>query len=379
MTTSLNTEHQNDGAKSGIKEIERQKIGAAVINEDGQKQVYIHGSKGNVNSNDGIITEADSKAAAPTHCKTHQEEKKKREICRRCSRPKPRACICESLPASQIPLHKTSVVVLQHPLELKHKNNRSIPILELCLQPDHIHLCVGRRLGDQIDPNIMNLLQPPNIPLLLYPADQGKKSTRGQTKVCSLMKAMEHVREQQQKKGETPSGGDSKEHEAGRIVLLALDATWNYAREMNQANMQTGQYPPQLIQVSLEEQDFPNSFQPRRFDTVRTVPNSDKKNKNKNPKTVNREDRNTEAATKAWMCTAECIAYALSRIEGNPDIYDTVIKPIDIMVAKWNSFVQQPKIRQSKTEENQQQQEQQRQSTDEEDHQRSPVTKKQKT
>jgi DTW domain-containing protein YfiP len=272
-----------------------------------------------------------------------QPKKNKRVICERCHRPAPRACICESLPDAPIRLENTSVVVLQHPLELKHKN-RSIPILELCLASEHLHLCVGRRLGDRIDPKVMALLQPPNIPILLYPNDDPKTTTQTSTnkeieqKVVSLTQAIKQIQQRSCTGAEThlhqeePQRHDAKPASAssyGRIVFLLLDATWKYAREMNQANLQHDQYPPNLMRVSLEPGDLPEGFTPRRFD-IRTTP----------------QDKDDGVSTETWMCTAECIARVLSRTEDNPEIYETITKPLDTMVRKWNAFVgDRPKTR----------------------------------
>ena len=235
---------------------------------------------------------------------------KRRPICTRCQRPTPRACICDALPEDSIALEETELVVLVHPKELKHKN-RSVPVLELCLDKKHFHFCVGRRLGHETDRNILKLLQPPNITILLYPGEKNKK-------VVSLSQAKLQL---DQRKEEIKSKQESSN---GKIVVLALDATWQFAREMHKANLNGNHYPSNMIQVALRSEDFPDSFQPRRFD-IRTPPGDNE----------------------TWMSTAECIAWALSRLESNPDIFSTIMKPLDKMVQKWNRNIQQPKVRNS--------------------------------
>jgi len=122
-----------------------------------------------------------------------------------------------------------------------------------------------------------------------------------------------------------------------KMVLLFLDATWKYAQEMDRACIKYGVYPPHMIRVRLDptvdcgaslgsNEDrtavtcvtanlltSQPQFQPRRFD-IRTPPTPD------------------------HLCTAECIAWALSIVESDMGIYRTLMKPLDLMVQKWRSF-----------------------------------------
>jgi DTW domain-containing protein YfiP len=234
--------------------------------------------------------------------------KSRRQICVRCQRPTPRACICAALPQEPIKLENTVIVVLQHPQELKMKN-RSVPILELCMDQESLALCVGRRFGEeQLTSRICMLLQPPNLPILLFP------EAKSESGAFSLSDAKEIV---QQK---LPDGG--------KVVLIVIDATWKYAKEMHQANLQHQLYPSDLLRVSLQPDDFPDNWSSGRFD-IRTTPN-------------------TGDSSKSFMSTAECIAWAVSELGGetnHPELYSTLMKPLDLMVQKWNSFVQEPKIR----------------------------------
>jgi len=38
------------------------------------------------------------------------------------------------------------------------------------------------------------------------------------------------------------------------------------------------------------------------------------------------------------LSTAECLAWVASKVEEDPIIYDTLMKPLDSMVQKWRSF-----------------------------------------
>jgi DTW domain-containing protein YfiP len=196
-----------------------------------------------------------------TNSSTQQPESSKskhRLSCTRCYRPTPRACICEALPGELITLEETEIVILQHPHELRQKN-RSVPIFELCLENNNLHLCIGRRLGNETNPNILNLLQPPNIPILLYPEESNSDV---QVLILSQAKVQLQQRKEEMKLKQEPSG---------KIVVLGLDATWKYAREMHLAKQKDNHYPSHMLQVSLQAEDFPESFRPRRFD-IRTTP-----------------------------------------------------------------------------------------------------------
>lgn len=255
---------------------------------------------------------------------TEKLEGKKRKICERCNRPLPRTCICEALPEQRIRLDRTTILVLQHPHEIKMKN-RSIPILELCLEPASLVLCVGRRLGEIATPEISKLLEPPNLPILLFPGDEKQKE--GPSNVLSLVDVKEKIATDNLL---LPKGG--------RIVLLALDATWRFAKEMNRANIEDEQYPPHMLRVSLQPQDLPPGWTSGRFN-IRTTPTD--------------SSESASSTSSYMMSTAECIALAVSKLEkadesSQSKLYSDLMKPLDFMVAKWNSFVREKKIREKK-------------------------------
>ena len=242
----------------------------------------------------------------------------KRKICPRCNRPTPRTCLCEALPEQRIRLEKTIILVLQHPHEIKMKN-RSIPILELCLDPECLVLCVGRRLGDKdIDDSISKLLQPPNLPILLFPADEKEKD--GATNPLSLTEVKEKV-----------GSEELLLQDGGKVVLVALDATWKFAKEMHKANIEHKQYPSQMVLASLQPQDFPVGWTSGRF-SIRTTPTD------------------SEPSRSSYMSTAECITLAVSKLEyekeeTQTEFYSTLMKPLDLMVEQWRSFITNPKVR----------------------------------
>jgi DTW domain-containing protein YfiP len=223
--------------------------------------------------------------------------KRKRSICARCDRPEPSACICEALPDERIHLEKCRCLVLQHPHELRRKN-RSLPLVEYCLDDDSLAVTLGRRFGSSTDESVLKMLKEPpssqeengtpNPVWLFYPGPDA----------ISLFQALKEHK--------------NSEQDNGRITLLFLDATWKYAKEMDQANKQNNQYPDHMLRVQLSEADLEN-VTPRRFD-IRT-PLSDE-----------------------HLSTAECLAWAVAQVEENQESYDIIMKPLDLMVRQWHSF-----------------------------------------
>jgi DTW domain-containing protein YfiP len=179
--------------------------------------------------------------------------------------------------------------VLQHPAELKRKN-RSIPVLQLSVHPDSFLVALGRRLGDKISPELMAIVRDNTEPLLLlFPGPEA----------IGLDEALEKFQARDEDK---------------RINVLVLDATWKYVREMDRAN--APYYPPHMIRVQLKPTDDVPNFSPGRFD-IRTPPSQD------------------------HLSTAECMAWVASRVERDESLYESLLAPLDYMVAKWKSFSEQ--------------------------------------
>lgn len=208
----------------------------------------------------------------------HDKKKQQRLVCSRCDRPTPSACICSALPAQKLDLKRCHALVLQHPHESRHKN-RSLPLVSHCI--NDITIVVGKRLGHSTDAQAMQLLREHPV-WLVYPGQDA----------IPLSKALETIKPDQ------------------NITLLFLDATWKYANEMDKANQQYKQYPSDMIRVQLDASDVST---PRRFD-IRTPP------------------------SEHHLSTAECIAIVIARVEDKPNIYDTVMQPLDLMVQQWNAF-----------------------------------------
>jgi DTW domain-containing protein YfiP len=142
------------------------------------------------------VKDSDSKASKSS----------KRVICPRCDRPALSACICVALPDQRIQLNRSHCWVLQHPHEAKCKN-RSLPLVELCLDPRSITVTVGRRFD--LDPAAATQLQR----LKLCSEDQPVWLLSREEGAVSLTQA---IKDQKNNKQE--------------ITVIVLDGTWKVRR-----------------------------------------------------------------------------------------------------------------------------------------------------
>lgn len=293
---------------------------------------------------------------------------KKRVICDACDRPKESTCICDALPSQKVQLNNAYCIILQHPNEAKQHQNRSLPFIEHCIDSKHYLKIVGRRFPSLIDessqsvsatstsrstgkccelnPNVGSRIDHHNnesrlsyvqkmhsiltersvhssdIPTvwLLAPNDETS---------ISLTEALQQWEKRKQ--------NFSNDAIYPKIIVLAMDATWKYAKEMDRANVLHRSYPTTLMQrIQLTPSDFnhplftTNQKQRSASDnesecssfhrfSIRTPPKS---SANDNTGIV-------------YLSTAECLAYVLARIEQQNDIYSIVMKPLDLMVRQW--------------------------------------------
>ena len=198
-----------------------------------------------------------------------------RRFCERCEQPLA-VCLCNSLPETPIVL-KNHVYVLQHPHEPRRKN-RSLPIVRLILDPNSLTIKQYRRLPEhefRTDNGVYWLLVP------------GEDS-------ISLSAAMAEKPIEQ------------------TVTLLFLDATWRFAREMDQFNIAERRYPKRLVRVQLTDDDL-DTHQHGRF-AIRPPPKP------------------------GLLSTAECLAYCVATLEGRPDIYNIIVKALDTMVENWKTM-----------------------------------------
>lgn len=271
----------------------------------------------------------------------------------------------------------------------------------------HLRTVVARRLGDEIDPKIMDLINDPaEDVLLVYPSPDAMSLKDG---LEELGKRRRVRREEKDRMGGDKSidAGQSKDNggeeekargrekeEEGKITLLFLDATWKYAREMERANTRGGHWPVDLVRVRLcptggmaarrdgkgigceeddgESADFTGSLDDKGGsgafdDSVKikstttegcggdVTPSVEGKTRSQvTLATASDDDADISSSlpdnfqarrfhirtppSASHLSTAECIAWVVSVIERKPKLYETLMKPLDLMVEKWNSF-----------------------------------------
>jgi DTW domain-containing protein YfiP len=222
----------------------------------------------------------------------------KRPMCQRCQRPTPNACICDALPLHRIQLHRTRILVLQHPQESRRKN-RSLPILQLTLHEDNLHVLVGRRLGGGSLPGGRIEEEYTSFQSMLHDASKRLFLLYPSPDAISLEDAIQMVRSEM--------NDDKLNNKTTMVNLLVLDGTWQYTREMDRANL----YPEHMIRIQWtpkEEETLCPRF------AIRAPPSPN------------------------YLSTAECIAQVVCQFEDNPSLLDELMKPLDWMVTKWKSF-----------------------------------------
>jgi DTW domain-containing protein YfiP len=222
-------------------------------------------------------------------------------------------------------------IVLVHPLEAR-QSTRSLPFVELCLDATSLSIEIGRRFAD--DSLARQRMADSADVWLMYPDDAN---------ATSIQDAWQQRR-------------------SDNVTVVFLDATWQvrrlvavvvvvveepvdvslthrlvcyfppslvnplhrqYAKEMHRHNKDMGLYPAHTVCVKLT-----NPERPRRFE-IRTPLSDDH-----------------------W-CTAEAIAHTLAEIEQRRDIFETIMKPLDLVVERWHAIVSAKKVLQQKDREEQ--------------------------
>lgn len=90
------------------------------------------------------------------------------------------------------------------------------------------------------------------------------------------------------------------------LRLIFLDATWALAKELQRQCT----FPPHAVTVNIDQ--LPPVL--CRFEEIRTPPSPQ------------------------HLSTAEAVAWTLAQVEGEPQIYDDLMKPLDCMVQQWKDF-----------------------------------------
>jgi histone arginine demethylase JMJD6 len=232
---------------------------------------------------------------------------KKRGICSLCNRPST-VCVCSVLPKKRIHLKKCRAIVLSHPHERKRKNS-SVPIISLCLDAQSMIIHHGRHFtrGSHGD-TVLNSMA--SRVLLVFPAPEA----------ISLDSALQQPTAPSIPLSTSPVGSYSDANDRRVVNVVFIDGTWQHAKEMVASNIQAGRFPKETKMVKISINDMRSwppeksgicSYKPRRFD-IRTPPSPE------------------------HFSTGETMAWVLSKIENDPSLYECLLRPLDLMVEKWN-------------------------------------------
>lgn len=283
----------------------------------------------------------------------------RRLTCTICGRPRPSSCICTALPNVKLSLVHTYCIILQHPNESKQHQNCTLPFIEHCFDSNSYMKIIGRRFPTLVAANCETTSTDNDVVRkttsynedhkLWYPHFMNSITERSTTQIwllssndrdgtsITLTQALKEWEEQK----DYYETNDINEYP--HIIVIALDATWKYANEMDRANVQHGCYPKhgmrrvRLTSVDFQHQLFQRQVERQNGDEIKMQQYSSRFLIRTPPKTKEVTDDDGDRKRLVYLSTAECLAYVLARIEQNDKIYQTVMKPLDLMVQQWQS------------------------------------------
>lgn len=297
---------------------------------------------------DGIETDAQTQPV-----QNLDRQKVSRQTCDRCTYPT-RTCVCPSLPTNPLsPLfQKCRILVLQHPHELRRANS-SLPLVDLCLfgkrqnndkyapinENDFVmKIIVGRRFGDHCDEAAMKILRDPNeVVVLVFPhklAMDFEEGLRIAEERCCISSCEGNRDERSAARMDNPQNK--------KMNIVFIDATWKHAKEMEAATDAAGEWPASMIRVQLTPTSSGISSGDANFSKGKA--NAGKNDSESNtqhfhyesqPSFIQRRFLIRTPPSPDHLSTAECIAWIASRVENNPQIYESVTKVLDYMVRLW--------------------------------------------
>ncbi len=296
-------------------------------------------------------------STAPTVAQTQSasyscHQKAGRQMCNRCHFPE-RTCICPSLPANPLYplLQKCRILVLQHPHELR-RTNSSLPLAELCLfgrrqnkEKDAsknefvMKTIVGRRFGDHCDEEAMKVLRDSSgVVVLVFPHklamdfEVGLRIADERCCICSN-EGNEETSDEKNKSQGAESGRDNPKRK--KMTLVFIDATWKHAKEMEVATDAAGEWPKSMIRVQMTPSSIGNSGVDFNVSDNYAAESKPQCDNDEHQRFIQRRFLIRSPPSPDHMSTAECIAWIVSRVENNPQIYESVTKVIDYMVGLW--------------------------------------------
>jgi DTW domain-containing protein YfiP len=192
---------------------------------------------------------------------------------------------------------------------------------------------IARRLGIYCDSNVMKLIHDPNeVVVLVFPHDKALDLDDG------LRLAEKRCKSNNININNNSNDGDTAKKK--KMTLIFIDATWKYAKEMDKGTDLNNGWPTNLIRVQLTPSSSSSSTSSSYSSTI----NGSDDNGWKAPPIatatsfIERRFHIRTPPSSNHLCTAECIAYIVSRVESNPMIYTSIMTAVDYMVTVWNQL-----------------------------------------
>ncbi|XP_054107999.2 tRNA-uridine aminocarboxypropyltransferase 2 isoform X2 [Callithrix jacchus] len=199
------------------------------------------------------------------------------------SRPQ-KVCLCPFLPAHPLPI-STHLYIIQHPAE-ENKVLRTVPLLAACLPQDKCKVKIGRRFSEERDPELSTICQKSGT-LILYP---GAEAANLEEFIL-----------------------DSPVYPS---TIIIIDGTWSQAKDIF--------YKNSLFRHPKQQEDF--HLQARKRALTRTLTMQVQLKTSISSQYVIRMQ-----PTNRCLSTLECAAVALSILEKNNYIQETLLRPLQAL------------------------------------------------
>jgi DTW domain-containing protein YfiP len=195
---------------------------------------------------------------------------------------------------------------------------------------------IARRLGVYCDDDVMELLHDPNeVAVLVFPHEDALQLEDG------LRLAEERCKSNNidinRNNNDDDDDDDAKAKK--KMTLIFIDATWKYAKEMEKCTDSDNEWPENLIRVQLTPSSSSSSSSSKvnldgsddgwKTPSLTTPPTT-------TSPFIERRFHIRTPPSSNHLCTAESIAWIVSRVERNPVIYDSIMTALDYMVSVWN-------------------------------------------
>ena len=203
---------------------------------------------------------------------------------------------------------------------------------------------IARRLGIYCDSDVMRLIHDPNeVVVLVFPHEKALDLEDGLRLTENRCKNNNNINNNRNNNNnEVPGGECCSLTKKKKITLIFIDATWKYAKEMEKGTDSNNGWPTNLIRVQLTPSSSSLSTSSSSSSTVNG--GSDDGWEETSPTTatttvpfVERRFHIRTPPSSNHLCTAECIAFIVSRVESNPIIYTSIMTALDYMVSVWNN------------------------------------------